>query len=230
MAVDLSDLVELLQAEATKKCSSCQQTFAANTSCFYKDSSGKYGLDNRCKQCRKNASADFQASRPERYGPMHMRGVLDKPCSFEQCTNNARMGYSEFCSQKCRSLQKSLVSLGERLCRYCGNQIELLDHINRIYCSKSCAGKSQHLMKAYGLAATDLECLLQNANYQCQICGDKFMAGSPQRNLYIDHDHKSGDIRGILCRSCNTGLGMFKDSDGLLLKALAYLKGGDNGR
>lgn len=228
MAVDLSDLVELLQAEVTTKtCSSCNVSLDSTS--FYKNSSGKFGLDSKCKMCRKKASAAYQAARPQRYGPMHMRSTLSTSCGFEQCDNRSRVGYGGFCSQKCKSLKNSLVTLGERSCGYCGELIELLDHINRIYCSKSCANKSQHLMKAYGLTSTDLENLLQKAGYKCQICGEKFRDDSTQRNLYVDHDHNSGEIRGLLCRSCNTGLGMLKDSCTLLRKALIYLEGQENG-
>lgn len=41
---------------------------------------------------------------------------------------------------------------------------------------------------------------------------------------HIDHDHENGQIRGILCASCNVGLGMFKENPKLLLAAADYLK------
>lgn len=39
----------------------------------------------------------------------------------------------------------------------------------------------------------------------------------------IDHDHKTGKVRGILCQGCNLGLGGFRDNPGYLLSALSYL-------
>jgi hypothetical protein len=44
--------------------------------------------------------------------------------------------------------------------------------------------------------------------------------------LAIDHDHKSGVVRGLLCNNCNRGLGRLKDSVALLNAAVRYLKGG----
>ena len=52
----------------------------------------------------------------------------------------------------------------------------------------------------------------------CAICGLK-------DNLCVDHDHTTGEVRSVLCKTCNTGLGMFKDSPELLAAAAAYLTG-----
>lgn len=49
----------------------------------------------------------------------------------------------------------------------------------------------------------------------CMICGRKA--------THVDHEHKTGVVRGVLCNNCNTGLGMFADSPKLLLWAAAYL-------
>ena len=54
----------------------------------------------------------------------------------------------------------------------------------------------------------------------CAICGLTAESGVP---IVIDHDHNTGYVRGILCHTCNGGLGMFQDSPDLLNKAIAYL-------
>lgn len=53
----------------------------------------------------------------------------------------------------------------------------------------------------------------------CDICGDD----SLKRALAVDHCHATGKFRGLLCSTCNTGLGHFKDSPVLLAEAIAYL-------
>lgn len=57
------------------------------------------------------------------------------------------------------------------------------------------------------------------ARAKCDLCGET-------RDLNIDHCHNSGLVRGILCRSCNVGLGIFKDNKELLAKAIDYLTAG----
>lgn len=56
------------------------------------------------------------------------------------------------------------------------------------------------------------------ADDRCEICGDE------TGNLHIDHCHDSELVRGILCALCNRGLGQFRDSQDLLVKAISYLK------
>ena len=58
--------------------------------------------------------------------------------------------------------------------------------------------------------------LLKNQDYKCLIC-NKFA------KLVVDHEN--GKVRGLLCTTCNTGLGKFKDNIELIYKALKYLKG-----
>lgn len=50
----------------------------------------------------------------------------------------------------------------------------------------------------------------------CGICGNTKL-------LYLDHCHKTGKIRGILCRSCNIGIGMFRENSEIILKAIDYI-------
>src|SRR3990167_8732165 len=59
-------------------------------------------------------------------------------------------------------------------------------------------------------------------NMRCAICGDH---SKKQRDSFcIDHNHRTGRIRGILCSRCNSGLGFFRDSRSLLNRAERYLE------
>ena len=44
------------------------------------------------------------------------------------------------------------------------------------------------------------------------------------KSLHIDHDHKTGKVRGLLCHGCNTAIGLMKDDVNILTKAIEYLK------
>jgi hypothetical protein len=54
----------------------------------------------------------------------------------------------------------------------------------------------------------------------CSICGRE----EPNRRLALDHDHRTGKLRGLLCHNCNQALGKFQDDPALLRKAAAYLE------
>ena len=78
-----------------------------------------------------------------------------------------------------------------------------------------------NLKRTYGITLEDYNKLLEEQGGVCKICGLKDQPG--KFRLAVDHDHKTGAVRGILCNGCNGGLGLFKDSPTLLRRALDYL-------
>lgn len=79
--------------------------------------------------------------------------------------------------------------------------------------------KLQRRLKMYGL--TEIEFVALEAAHQdlCAICKESLVEKSN-----IDHNHDNGAVRGLLCTKCNTGLGAFRDSPALLVRAALYLK------
>lgn len=57
----------------------------------------------------------------------------------------------------------------------------------------------------------------------CDICQVELTFDRSSRQRCIDHDHRTDEVRGVLCNSCNVGLGVFKDSPLILKKAIEYL-------
>lgn len=78
------------------------------------------------------------------------------------------------------------------------------------------------LKKNYGLTVEQYDKMVVDQGGLCAICG-KTPSGK-RKLLCVDHCHRSGQIRGLLCLSCNCGLGYFKDSVDLLKKAVVYLE------
>ena len=77
---------------------------------------------------------------------------------------------------------------------------------------------------AYGITKTDLDTLLEKQENACAICKTKF-PGNPRFKVFcVDHNHTTGKVRGLLCRNCNSGLGLFEDSPELIEKAIKYLE------
>ena len=76
------------------------------------------------------------------------------------------------------------------------------------------------LWSRYGLHGHEYEDLLEYEDHKCAICGEPFTEDTV---VCVDHCHTTNKIRGLLCASCNKGLGMFKDSVSFLFKAIKYL-------
>ncbi len=76
----------------------------------------------------------------------------------------------------------------------------------------------------FGISYDEYLVLVDKHGGRCAICGtDKPTRGGKQQRWAIDHCHVSGRIRGILCKTCNTGIGMLGDNADGLRRALAYL-------
>lgn len=78
-------------------------------------------------------------------------------------------------------------------------------------------------LRNYGLTVDSHTALLLKQEGVCAICRQPGQNWA-ERNLNVDHDHASLQVRGLLCGRCNLGLGYFKDAPGLLAAAIDYLK------
>lgn len=83
----------------------------------------------------------------------------------------------------------------------------------------------RHLEKIYGLSMADHAALLAKQGGGCAICGaTKGSNGTKYTKLQVDHDHRTGKVRGLVCIRCNGLLGKSDEMIPLLTKALAYLQ------
>lgn len=86
-------------------------------------------------------------------------------------------------------------------------------------CAKLAKLRSR-LKQEFGLTLDQYEQLLRKQNGLCAICHQACKTG---RRLAVDHDHNTGEVRGLLCGNCNRGLGMFNDNVVWLNRAIAYV-------
>ncbi len=68
----------------------------------------------------------------------------------------------------------------------------------------------------YGMSESDYDIVVAMQNGRCAIC-------SRTKELMVDHDHKTGQVRGLLCTSCNSGIGLLQDDPDIIINAMAYL-------
>lgn len=123
------------------------------------------------------------------------------------------------------------------MCHGCQEQPVADDRVK--YCGKECAddaAKKQrstaatkyhdkfgghrgfHLKQRYGISIEQHDEMVKRQRSRCAICGRKCA------KLHVDHDHETGRVRALLCRSCNTGLGKLGDSPERLREAAAYVE------
>jgi hypothetical protein len=81
---------------------------------------------------------------------------------------------------------------------------------------KKVSDRKSHLKRKYGLTLEGFEELLASQGGGCAICGKPDVDN-------VDHDHRTGQVRGILCWNCNVAIGQFEDDVDRVMAAAAYL-------
>lgn len=88
-------------------------------------------------------------------------------------------------------------------------------------------GRSQHLHYTYGITLEEYEAMLRQQGGVCAICKQPETYLHPRwktpNNLVVDHNHKTGKIRALLCQHCNRALGLLRDDIEFTKTVLQYL-------
>lgn len=137
-------------------------------------------------------------------------------------------------SERRKAVEEFESRTGTRTCSVCGETKELhffskhsgSKHARTRSC-KQC--KTRHSrQRRYGVTPEQYDAMLQSQNGRCAICGTtdpktRTSGCHVKSSFCVDHCHKTGKVRGLLCMECNTGLGKFKDNPDTLTAAISYL-------
>lgn len=106
-------------------------------------------------------------------------------------------------------------------CAVCGSPIEGTEMalMRRRFCSRQCHRRHYNTVGRYGVADGEKADMLRRQGGRCAVC-----RRSNARRWCVDHDHRTGKVRGVLCSACNTGLGQLRDDPGVLRAAADYVE------
>ena len=135
-----------------------------------------------------------------------------------------------------------------KVCKICGEQKPLTDFYKVNKNSKHHHGKcktcyvkkqqetydpvkkrDENLKRLYGIGLKEYDRLLQEQGGCCAVCGGidpkgrLTGRGGSITNFYVDHDHNTGKVRGLLCNTCNRTIGYIGDNTGTLTRMIDYL-------
>lgn len=187
-----------------KKCTRCQKTKIAAD--FAKDPTHKDRRASRCKPCM--AKTARQRRRWQKRQISHTPAIL--VCS----TCKQEKAATEFHLNRCRKTGRThqckqcVLVAAARHRRKAGDTA-----YNRLNT------RERRLKQLYGLSLAAYDAWRLQQGNCCALCSKPF----EDDKIHVDHDHKTGQLRGLLCPKCNVGLGLFNDDPALLTTALEYL-------
>lgn len=176
---------------------------------FFTDRRAKDGLTSYCKPCmtRRNAESKSRRARGERIQKWRPRRQLLDWSDTKRCPAcGETKQLAEFAVN--RSFRRDVGTY----CLPCHNRI-VRENVQKNHGTT----RNAHLKRRYGLTHDDVAAMVEAQGGACAICRVR-----PAE--HVDHDHETGDVRGILCFTCNVGLGNFGDDPDRMELAVRYLK------
>lgn len=134
---------------------------------------------------------------------------VDSRCKICR-TNRKRLSYNKSEKQK------------ENKRRYYKQNANNIKKYHRKYRSDvnyKIAQKNNHLKRYYGITIEDFNKILTEQNNKCAACGDDF---NNVVKPHVDHNHKTEEVRGLLCMRCNTSLGLLQENERKILNLAKY--------
>ncbi|NUP32315.1 MAG: recombinase [Streptomycetaceae bacterium] len=188
-----------------RECPSCGQT--KPHSMYHRNGRRADGLAYYCKECVAVRAKEKYRTRKAAAGKT-VRVPEQLPRGVRRCADcRAVKPVEDF------SRNRSASSGYHSYCKPCGNA-RSAESRQRLHGGS----RHYHLKRRYGLGADEVDAMIKAQFGICPIC-------LKPRPEHVDHDHSSGEVRGVLCFNCNSGLGQFKDRPDLLRRAAAYLEG-----
>ena len=191
--------------EGVKRCPGCGKDEPVSQ--FTRDKRRWDGLSFYCRNCRLQRERTSLAKRRGR-PPMLRRAVdIDVPADHKWCPDCDRVKPLEEFPRNRNTPNGRAV-----YCKPCHNAR------GRAALEKVGGARTYHLKRRYGVTAAEVEAMVAAQGGRCAVCRE-----APAE--HVDHDHRTGRVRGVLCFNCNGGLGQFRDRDDLMARAIAYLQG-----
>ena len=196
-----------------KKCTKCGEEKPLED--FVKDSRRSDNTRSYCKVCSNVATTEWRKRYNQRLGRI---SVESKECSTCKSTKAAgefshKSGTRDGLQPECKSCAKvrNHNKRKKRLAENVDYEVE------------------RHLQRAFGMSLKEYREMEEEQNHCCAICGTtnpgtRKRNGASQSRFCVDHDHETGEIRGLLCTNCNRGIGLLGDTLERLEAAAAYLR------
>jgi hypothetical protein len=199
-----------------KTCTGCGE--AKPLSEFYRHPNTRDGRQSRCRACW-NTKAPWKRICAVCFKGYFCggRGRAPSTCSVECAAALAKRKRLDAYDARARAAEyRAENPLRAKTCPVCREEFTPR-HMNQKLCSQRCVSRDTQARRVFGISGAEYVALLEAAE-ECAGCGEPF-AG---RRKVLDHCHKTGRVRGVLCNRCNVRLGHLEADPELARRLLEY--------
>lgn len=167
---------------------------------FTKSKHHKLGLHSWCKQCKSSWEKQYRIANPDRIKAIVKKTVEKNKEKLNEYKKNYRN------RPEIKAYHKTYIK-----------------EYNKTYLNRAdikLRRENYRLNYNYGLTIDDKQKMIANQNGKCASCDLPF--GSDPKNCCVDHDHTTDKVRKLLCKSCNTALGIMNENPLMILKLYNY--------
>lgn len=107
---------------------------------------------------------------------------------------------------------------------YESNREEILERKKKYTKRNKEKKRIYRLEKKFNITETELQNILDSQRGCCEICGDSLLYPDSVRSYAVDHNHETGEVRGLLCGNCNTALGLIKEDKRIAYSLIKYIE------
>jgi len=198
---------------ALKFCSKCKTLKSLYS--FSKDASKKDGLYSSCKECSIKKNKKYRYENKEKISLWHKQYRTEKPEIAKECSAKSYI----------KNRAKIIVTRKEHQQK--NKDVYMKRYKNEYQKNKDKPGFQDRMRNSaykrhFGITIQDYDDMYIEQGGRCATCGTH--QSKLGRRLHIDHCHKTGIVRGLLCHNCNVGIGNLKDDITIMKNIIKYLE------
>ncbi len=200
----------MTRVRKTKVCSKCK--IEKSVAEFHKNKNRPSGVQSQCKPCR----IEYERERTKNHTKV-------RPPKNKQCTTCGEVKpigefYKHTRSRDGHTWRCGQCNLADARDWRLRHPAYYKKYAKRMADYNKGRGRHCYLMRTYGISVEEYEALKEKQDGRCALCQRK------RKRLAVDHCHKTGRVRGLLCGPCNRALGMLGDNEASILKVLTYVQ------